>query len=78
MLMTELEPLLPRRACNDLARRLQAMYKTRLGADYQGSYDISAETISKTRTDAGFLLKTAREMMIEGRTVATRRYHRRR
>ena len=65
-LREQLEPLIASRdKRRDLASRLERLYKTRISADYMGSETIDIIKLNSARKDAGYILKTAFDILPE-------------
>lgn len=68
LIMEQLEPLLKARSKrNDLARRLERLYKTRIIADYMADTPLRVEGLESVRRDSNYILKVAEKILPERR-----------
>lgn len=66
LIREQLGPLLRLRdKRNDLAWRLERLYKTRIVADYIADRTLSADSLKIVRRDAGYILKVAERVLPE-------------
>ncbi len=68
LIVDQLAPLLKARdKRNNLARRLERLYKTRIIADYMADTPIRVEGLESVRRDSNYILKVAEKILPERR-----------